>query len=78
MLNILLPSQIISRFGFSWFIYFATHLHIYCSIAKSMYLEKPKRLIILDGGNIVLGYLPSFLYICFASFQYCFAILYQE
>ena len=52
----LLPlSQIISRSGFSRNIDFTMHLDIiYISrcITKTMHLEKPKQLIIWDGGSI--------------------------
>jgi hypothetical protein len=52
------PFQIISRFGFSRYIDHAMHLDIYIMsryMAKTMYLEKPKRLIISNGGSRCQG-----------------------
>jgi len=52
------PFQIIRRFGFSRCIDFTMYLDIKCisrCIAKPMSLEKPKRLIIWNGGSICLS-----------------------
>jgi len=55
-LQMILPlSQIINHFGFFRCIVFAMLIDIYIMsrcIAKSIYLEKPKRLIIWDAGSI--------------------------
>ena len=54
--EVLPPSQITICFGFSRYIYFAMHLDVHYVtisryIAKKMYLRKPKRIVIWDGGS---------------------------
>jgi hypothetical protein len=52
--KVLPPLQILGRFDFSKFIYFAMHLNTHCldtQQKKTIYLEKPKQTTIWNGGS---------------------------
>jgi hypothetical protein len=56
---LLLPLQTVGHFGFSRYMIFAIHMYVHyvyssIHIAKSMYLEKPKRPTICNGGSTCL------------------------
>ena len=55
--DVLPPFQIIRHFGFSRYIVFAMHL----DVVKSMYLGKPKRLIIWNGESIINNFISLFI-----------------